>query len=368
MAWYTNWTRAQQLVITVPVGTVAPVSYFPVVLTASCLPTELTNNTYGSSTGADLAFAADLGLGNTQASIGVQLPCEVVVASFGGSPAAEIHVQVPNIAATGTLTYIWVLYGNAGQSAQPAANSTYGSQSVWIENGASNLMGVWHLQSTTVTDSTGINAVGTNTGSPTSVAGIFTGSNGLAGASGGNYVTLPEILAMGTNLTAAGISCWVKRASSGQKFGISARDNSNGQLAMYGGSTTVVGLAEGGGQYQLSLTNNLTGWHHYDIVWSAATSLIFYIDGVNTSGSFTGSNPANLNTYYYWPYINYAQQITTNGNASYDEVRFTKVARSVSWVAAEYSNQFAPGTFIAPNGSPFQVTSTSLLTMYLTGF
>ena len=97
------------------------------------------------SDGGDLAFAADLGLGNTLSSIGSQVPCEVVAATFGGSPVAEIHVQVPSVAATGTLTYIWLLYDNPAQTSQPAASGTYGSQKVWNENGTQNYSGVWHL-------------------------------------------------------------------------------------------------------------------------------------------------------------------------------------------------------------------------------
>ena len=135
MAWYDPWTRAQRLVITVPSGTVAALSYFSVVLSSSSLPTELTANTYGRSDGGDLAFAADLGVGNSLSSIGAQIPCEVVSAVFGGSPSAEIHVQVPSIAATGTLTYIWVLYGNSGQDRtqrqpRPMAAKLYGMKTV----------------------------------------------------------------------------------------------------------------------------------------------------------------------------------------------------------------------------------------------
>lgn len=351
MAWYSSWTRAQQLAITVPAATVAPLPYFPVVLTAASLPTELTNNTYGRSDGGDLAFAADLGVGNSVSSIGAQIPCEVVSAVFGVTPSAEIHVQVPSVAATGTLTYIWVLYGNSGQTAQPAAGTTYGSQKVWNENGTQNFAGVYHLNEAgtnpTTYDSTSNTANSTSqTWTPT--AG---GQFGRGGSfNGSQTIALPtSSFPANNNFT---VSLWANQPT-GLGYESAWADTSTYRTL---GTSSGNSFAQTSGGAKTCTGASITiGMHHLAMVKSSTAGLILYTDSVATTNSTAtgnsavgaahsiGSQPPNL-LYF---------------NGTIDEVRLASAVRSASWIAAEYANQSAPGTFIAASGSALSTISTT---------
>ncbi len=357
MAWFSSWTRAQRLVITVPSGTVAPLSYLPVVLTAASLPTELTNNTCGRSDGGDLAFAADLGVGNSLSSIGAQIPCEVVSASFGGTPAAEIHVQVPSVAATGTLTYIWVLYGNSGQTAQPAAGSTYGSQEVWNENGTQNFAGIWHLGQTGTgnagdyPDSTSnANASVNTTLQPAASAGEVGG--------GQTFATNHLISVNNSASTSLGTSWtyefWGKIATTVavSQFIGNIQNLSTGR---------VINLYWNASHFQVDIpyvasiktsvaTYTDFNWRHYAVTRSGSTWTI-YINGAldSTATNATAQETPSAGAYLQMGYVYYASGNTASlQGGALDEVRISATPRSASWVAASYSNQSAPGTFIAP--------------------
>ena len=376
MAWYSSWSRAQQLVITVPAATVAPLPYFPVVLTAASLPTELTNNTYGRSDGGDLAFAADLGAGNSVSSIGAQLPCEVVSASFGGSPSAEIHVQVPSVAATGTLTYIWVLYGNSGQTAQPAVSSTYGSQAVWNENGTQNYQGVWHMGNgitLSIADSTSQANNGVTGHLPTvSASGVFGGAANFSGT--GQYLPTTNTV----NVYPGTFSLWVKAASTTAAaytpvFANYAGGSHNGWLVeVYPANTDYNSC------YFNSASNDCNG--ESTAGFGALTTSWTLLHGVITSGGLSlytngafvrtvswAGTPTACTSSYPACFAN----LPASGGALFagllDEGRVAATNRSVSWIAAEYANQSAPGTFTAPSGSaiPTSAYSASLL---LAGF
>ena len=363
MAWYSSWTRAQQLVITVPAGTVAPLPYFPVVLTAASLPTELTNNTYGRSDGGDLAFAADLGVGNSVSSIGAQIPCEVVSAVFGVTPSAEIHVQVPSVAATGTLTYIWVLYGNSGQTAQPAAGSTYGSQKVWNENGTQNFSGVWHFgspSSLNVVDSTSKANNGTNHGVTTG-AGAWNGG-GAATIGNGNYIDVgnDSSLILTGNFT---LSSWANQTAAGTLANeMIARDTTNAPNRDYLLRMTTGGIPTTYVFNSIS-SNGLSGsaisfgtWCSvhatYTYIGNGTSVFTLYVNGLQVATTATAVGPpsgtATPNT---WLGARNAAGAFNYFYGSIDEARIAVTARSASWIAAEYSNQSAPGTFIAASGS-----------------
>ena len=360
MAWYSSWTRAQRLAITVPSGTTAALSYFPVVLTAASLPTELTNNTYGRSNGGDLAFTAEPRGGQFRIVDRRQIPCEVVSAVFGGTPSAEIHVQVPSVAATGTLTYIWVLYGNSGQTAQPVASSTYGSQKVWNENGTQNYAGVYHLNEAgtnpTTNDSTS-NAKNSTaqTWTPTASGQIGRG----ASFSGSQLITLPSSTFSATNDYT--LSGWGNDASG------------SGYRVIFAASTTYPFLGTSGGkgyvqskpgQVLVGTTSVTTGLHHLVMVKSSTAGLIVYTDGVvNTNATLTGAGTTGSAQY-----IGASTAGTYNWVGVIDEVRLAATPRSASWIAAEFANQSAPGTFTAPSGSPLSTLATTLAAMLLLGF
>ena len=372
MAWYSSWTRAQRLAITVPAATVAPVSYFPVVLTAASLPTELTNNSYGRSDGGDLAFAADLGVGNSLSSIGAQIPCEVVAAVFGGSPSAEIHVQVPSVAATGTLTYIWCLYGNPGQMAQPAASSTYGAQKVWLENGVQNYQAVLHLADCgtgTIHDSTVNGNSLTNHGITNGVGvlgsgGYVTGSAYAAATSSINLPIAPTAqwkMSFWVNFSAPPATnvCFIDMVSDSENGNGGRRGILSNLGAYFWGNNADYRL---GGTYA-------AGVYKTDMQSSGGSSTPTITAYQN--GTLVGSGvPSNALATTSMPALSIAiHHFASFSNTTFSEVRVESTVRSASWIAAEYANQFAPSTFILPSGSPLPITSTTLTAaMLLLGF
>ena len=375
MAWYSSWTRAQQLAITVPSGTVAPLSYFPVVLTAASLPTELTNNTYGRSDGGDLAFATDLGAGNSLSSIGAQIPCEVVSAAFGGTPTAEIHVQVPSVAATGTTTYLWVLYGNSGQTAQPAASSTYGAQAVWNENGTQNYVGVWHLQGSGTpanwADSTKNGLTGTNFGA-TAAGGKFGSSTGSAASFNGSsaYINCGNQSLANFGSSNFTVSSWMNAAQVKAQVPIGqGKYAHNGWYTFLSSGSPYVYLATDTTTESTihSVTQyNTGGWQSVTWVRTGTTTGNIYYDGAPLSilGAITSPGDCTEG-------LIFGSDFSHVSNLFYgllDEIRISSLARPVSWITAEYANQSAPGTFTQPSGSPLPTISTTLAAALLLGF
>jgi Concanavalin A-like lectin/glucanases superfamily len=387
MAWFDNWTRAQRLVITVPSGTVATLPYFPVVLTPASLPTELTNNTYGRTDGGDLAFAADLAAGNSVSSIGAQLPCEVVSAAFGGTPSAEIHVQVPSVAATGTLTYIWVLYGNSVQTAQPAASSTYGSQKVWNENGTQNYQGVWHWgtpSSLSLADSTSNALTNTNHG-VTAGTGELGGAATFASASS-TYLDFGNVLNMGLNswtvstwiktsqtgTTVAGLICKSVFTVQGNRWYVVANDGSD----MIG--ITCCDASTAGHTVSVAASSSIYqdgSWHLLTGVWNRAGLESLYLDAVQVGtpidiSSYSSQNWTTTDKLLFGCYDNSSgtgPQAGTYYNGLFDETRIAATNRSASWIAADFANQSAPGTFIQPPSGQGPISIVSSYTYSAAG-
>ena len=345
-----NWTRAQRLAITVPSGTTSGLSYFPVLITAASLPTELTNNTYGMSNGGDLAFATD-----SSGSIGSQIPCEVVSASFGGSPSAEIYVQVPSVAATGTTTYIWVLYGNSSQTTQPSATSTYGRNAVWNENGTQNFVGVWHFGTPSTwsgTDSTGLGNNLTNSGTTAGTGNIGGAQQGASGAY--SYNNSPVSLPSGTSARTYSMFFKLTSSSSNQALGGWGLNSTNGdRWDMWYQTNT----------FEMEVENSgATASHTYDTNWHEATftnasgngnnsSIGIYIDGSSATNTGSGTFSTTASPDLVFGGIPGAAT-TDNSTALIDEARISVVARSASWIAAEYANFNAPSTFVTTSGSP----------------
>jgi hypothetical protein len=369
--WYGNWSRAQRLAITVPSGTTTPLAFFPVLLTAACLPGELTNGSKGRTDGGDLAFASD-----NSGSIGAQIPCEVVSASFGGSPSAEIWVAVPNIAATGTTTYIWVLYGNASQTSQPGTTTAYGSQAVWSEDGAQNFAAVWHFQGTgspaTFADSTALGTTLTNYNSNTPVTAGEIGSSLSFNGSNTRYLTGSDAVLPNGSARSITASVWFKAypspapgsylvilnygygfSSPGEELCMWLTDDSNGAGTFGVGSALYSSGTSSGGANGYCDGNWHLGTMTYD---SGTTTTRYYVDGV------AGTIANNL----IWPSLSNSSvrvggvtpsSSYANGpfNGLIDEIRLSYVVRTPSWIAAEYANQYNPGGFITPSGIPLVI-------------
>ena len=310
----------------------------------------------------------------------------MVSAAFGGTPTAEIHVQVPSVAATGTLTYIWVLDGNSGQTAQPAASSTYGAQAVWNENGTQNYQGVWHWgtpATLSLADSTSNALTNTN-------HGVTAGTGELGGAAtftsaSSTYLDFGTTLNMGLNNWT--LSTWIKTSQTGTSpIGIIAKSvygSGPGRwfIVMNDGSdmieanfASVSGISASVAASSSVYQNG--AWHRISATYDRAGLLLLYIDGAQVGtqpsiSAYSGTNWTNADNLFFGVYNNLAgtgPQTGTYYNGLLDETRIAATSRSASWITAEYANQSAPGTFTQPSGSPLPTISTTLAAALLLGF
>ncbi len=244
------------------------------------------------------------------------------------------HVKFPSLSSTAG-TAITLCYGNVAVSSDMSA-----AASVWD----SNYSAVYHF-ATLTKDSTGKGNNTVNTG-VVSATGLFGEGASFSGING-QYLAVPAV----AQPTAAGtLEGWIYN-SAGQastNWGVYSDHETNNlfQFGVWYDSAMYFGFLNGsnderitGTSTQLPLTNQ---WNHLVYTWdSAASSQVVYLNGaplVTSTSPFTTFTPA---------------QALTLGADSYngfqgimDEIRISKIARSPSWIATEYSNQSAPDTFI----------------------
>ena len=368
MSWYSNWTRAQRLAITVPSGTTAALSYFPVLLTAACLPSELTSGAYGAANGADLAFAADasgsIGANPLRGGLGV-LWRQSLRGNLGAGAA---------VAAAGTTTYLWVLYGNSAQTSQPAVNSSYGSQAVWNEGGLQHFQGVYHLpngSTLSAADSTGQNSGNTSATTGTAASGKIDG--------GARPAPRQQVgIDLGTGISVNGaftLEAWVNLTSNSitnfvnglVNKGLYASDgNGDCAICILGNPEAATGTGlfcvscyTSSAQYHLwdSVSAPTGSWTHIIGTWDGS-NLRLYKNGSQVGSGVTTSGTMTNSTTKHFLIGSYPGSGATNTGlaGTADEVRITTgIARNASWIAACYSNQSSPGGFVATNGSPMQL-------------
>lgn len=358
MAFPAGWTRRCPLVIQhgqVPANQTS----FPVLITnaSGCLPAEmvtLLGPNSAQTDGGDIRFSSDLA-GTTQ------LACEIVVWTQNvTSSAAVAEIWVPVSVLTGSDVTIYVWYNAGGGLSQPAASSTFGSQHVWD----SNYGLVAHLPdgtSLTANDSTSNATNGTVTAA-TATAGKIDGGAAFVAVSSAQI----DFGVHNVGTTAFTASAWFKASSAvGTFFTQWANSpaseecfiidqNGGSGKARYDIHTNTADLSVNGA------TNICDGnWHYLVLVWpSAANTMTGYLDGaVDATLATTGTTINNPLVSKIW-LGRYTNGLFYTGSA--DEPRISNIARSANWIATEYNNQNAPGSFIIA-GSPSPVGSTSSL-------
>jgi hypothetical protein len=145
----------------------------PVLLSRACLPAEMCSPTKANAARPD---GGDI-RAYTDSSLTTQLPLEVVQFAYDSSDGegdAVVELRIKRTITSDTNTSIWLNYNN-GETAQPTADSTYGSESVWRPAYA----GVFHLNeaSGNVSDSTANGNTLAANGSPSGY-----GASGQVGA------------------------------------------------------------------------------------------------------------------------------------------------------------------------------------------
>ena len=198
-----------------------------------------------------------------------------------------------------------------------------------------NFKGVWHLPNGTTlsaSDST-INAKnGTIVGASAAVGQV----DGAANVNGSQYITVGD-LGLGTTFT---LSAWINPAQSFQYGALIAQGSGGIEFRIdYGNSISLVKQ----GLFTLctsSQTITTGSFHHVAASYDGSTCS-FYIDGA-AAGSASVATTFSSGSY----------DIGRAGTGQFfngliDEVRASNIVRPSGWIATEFRNQSAPGTFLS---------------------
>jgi hypothetical protein len=266
-----------------------------------------TQSTYSLTIPCDLIFTADL-------AGTIPLAGWEFVSYNPSTGAVRLWVNVPNMA-SGTAIYAW--YGNASvTTCQTTSTATWNS----------NYVAVYHFAGGSLVDSTahGNTLIGYN--SPASATGPLGGGIGLNGT---NQYAQTTNTASFTSYT---VSVWANPTDL----------DTYRVLFDFGGKYDEFSFAEGAYIVYNGANSPAPGaeqWNYYTFTYSGG-STTYYSNGVaiHTSGLGTALSS-----------VSWAVGANPGGSAFFSgalaEVRVTSNAQSANWIAAEYANQFAPGSF-----------------------
>ncbi len=245
----------------------------------------------------------------------------------GTTGAVEYWVKVPTLysSASGVDTVIYIWTGDASKT-------TFQGGSTGAAYDA-DTMGVWHYPDGTtlsVASSTGLHN-GTTVGTPVAVAGKVGGgvSSNYSTAGWQNNGISYTLFSSNTPT----LSCWVKLSDTTGYQTVAAVGSSSGVWMLNGKMdyyTTVDRVAN---------TSVGTGsWVHIAMTHDG-TNIRFYYNGAADGVIANGSRSYQVD-----------RTIKDTGAAntlrgSLDELRYSDVVRSASWILAEYNNQNSPSTF-----------------------
>jgi len=334
-AWYNNsWQK--RIKVTVRHANVdADLTNFPVYLNLDDFPDSFFDDC--------LANGADLRI--TSSNETTELAREVVWLSKT-SNQGELYFKAPNLY-NSTNADFYLYYKNPSAT-QYGEGDTYGAENVWT-NG---YKGVWHLQEstgTTLTDSTASDADMTTSGSPTLSATGKIGKGVDFEASSSQRATSTDadlqitgdhtIQAWGNNESFSNSSAGTTIASWGE--------NAAGKRRMI--------IADGANFAPPRLRYSSMGGDFGSGTTSLSTSTWYFYVGTVASGSGTvyvnkTSNGTGSPTLNAWSSFNAVIASTPAATGEYydgilDEVRFSNVARTSTWLSTEYNNVNSSSTF-----------------------
>ncbi|MEO1022732.1 MAG: DUF2341 domain-containing protein [Bacteroidota bacterium] len=254
------------------------------------------------------------------------------IESYNGATGEFIAwVRFPTVTGASD-TEFYVYYGNSSVSVDPSVTS------VWD----SNYQLIMHLNGN-LTDQSGTGNDGTDNGPTTSIAGQIGNGRDFDNTDFISIADDPTLNITG-ELT---ISMWynpddvsnapdlVTNGAFGESYSTWARTDATLRMSTNGGAT----LTTPG-------TVTLSSWNYLTFV-QTSTGREIYIDGALSQSDATTTA---------YDVVNSPITISTSAfpiNGQVDEVRISNALRSSDWIATEYNNQNAPGTFIqATNTEP----------------
>jgi hypothetical protein len=336
--WYNNsWTLRKKITIDKTKVPNTNQTNFPVLV-------SLTGLSNINANGTDIRF--------TSADGATELAREIESYADGTLVA---WVKVP-VLSTSANTDIYMYYGNPSATTEPGAGTTYGSQKVWDDGGANNFKGVWHMKETgtnpQVFDST------SNANNSTAQTWTPTTSGKVNGA--GSFAAANSKIAVGTGIAFTKTSMITAEAwvNTSQALGSVITNwnvgTSPGWEFLFAGGSIYMGTtgATGGTGYikRTTGTYNDGAWHHIVGTYTGtdASGVTIYVDGQSVAlTSVLNNDPGTL--------VNTATLIGARADGIYqngiiDEPRISSTVRSADWIATEYNNQSAPGSFYAVAG------------------
>ncbi len=255
------------------------------------------------------------------------------------------HVKIPALSNTAD-TVIYMFYGNLAITTNQSSPSL-----VWD----SNFTGVYHfasLTSSTTPDSSAKNDSAVSNTGVTSGTGLF--GLGASLTNTGAHLMLPVAV---LNPTSGSISAWVnptKQMISGVTYAGGTQSDGAAEFHFVEWSSydNAVEFGWNNGKSNSTLDEPVSKvnlptntWSHVVYTWNqSAPSQSVYVNGMQVANLTSAFN-------VYTPVSNFwlgsdAQNGSYNFMGSMDEVRFSNIARSASWIATEYANQSSPATFV----------------------
>ncbi len=252
----------------------------------------------------------------------------------------EVVMWVKVSSLTSSSTPFVLAYGDSGISTDGSSTSAWDS----------NFKGVWHLKDGTTlstAESTASNKVLSFTNTPTATSGQIDGAGNFASASSQKASGALDISAF----TAITFSSWVNATSFPNAYNtVGVANISTRFVELYVKSTGKIAIFiqnpaksyDGTGSHTLSTST----WYLLHLTYDSTQGLIGYVNGASDGTASAGtalsiagmtSVPADL--------ANDSINAGRGWNGKLDEVRISNVARSANWIATEYNNQSAPGTF-----------------------
>jgi len=319
--WLSGWSYRKQITIS-NTNVTADLSNYPLLV-------KLTNDANVGTGVSDTTYGYDIRF--TDSGGTTLLPYERESFSVtSGQATANFWVKVPTIT-TASATTVYIYYGNSSQAGSDwtASGTPTQAQNVWD----TNYKGVWHLASTSVTDSTQNGNNGTNSGA-TATTDKIDGSLYFDGASGW-YLGLP-FPAISGDWT---LEMWLYQTSSAAYltiFDVSGRSICFFINATTGNTSWSDGLLSGTlltGSYTSGFGLTPSAWHRLVFARTGSTCY-WYVDGVekctlSNSITFTAKT------------VHFGDNPSTGGSlypGKYDEIRLSTFRRPASWIKFAYYN------------------------------
>ena len=256
----------------------------------------------------------------------------------------EMHVKVSTLNHVSDVIY-YLAFGDASISSDGSSTATW----------ESNFKGVWHL--TTIagamdtTDATSNGKDGTATNGNVEVAGQIDGAGAMAITGPGNDQYIEGNSAISASaLTNFTVSAWVNPQAGGglntaifaDRFSSSAV---NYALCTQAASTTDYYIGFYNGSWRLSGPVTLNGigtWVFLSGTYDGSDLKLYKNNAAPSSAAETSTPTTDALGWRIgrrWDAADYFQGYV-------DEVRISSVARSASWITAEYNNQKSSSTFL----------------------